>query len=292
MVVKTGFLVAAKKDILFFIVSILLFADQGLYAQNRADTSKTIQLASLEKKVSPAFITIPSNVIFPEILKGNEEQMMPYIEKFSIQKRAYLQKVYSKGKNYLPRVATTLKKYQLPEELKNLLALESEYNANAVSPAGAVGYWQIMDEMAADYGLRYSVQSGKAKYVSGKKNNIKDDRKDFTKSTNAVARFLRDRTKNFDENWLLVVASYNCGLGNVKKAIRKSGKINPNFWDIKKYLPGETRNYVMNFIALSVIFYNYTVFAANNMQFAPQTVMVPENAAPDLIKSLPGYPVL
>ncbi|MCW3089211.1 MAG: LysM repeat-containing protein [Ferruginibacter sp.] len=288
MVFKTGFLIATKKDILFFIFGILLFADQGLFAQDHTDTAKTFFVAALEKKEAASTVTIPSNVIFPEILKGNEAEMLPYIEKYSIEKRSYLKKMYTKGRNYFPRVATILKKYKLPDELKNLLALESEYDANAVSRAGAVGYWQIMDEMAVDYGLNV-VHSDKTKSATPAKQNRKDDRKDFTKATNAVARFLHDRKQNLDENWLLVVASYNCGLGNVKKAIRKSGKINPTFWDIKNYLPAETRSYVMNFITLSVIFSNYAMFAANKLNFAPQTIMVLDEDSRDAIKTMPGY---
>ena len=72
----------------------------------------------------------------------------------------------------------------------------------------------------------------------------------------------------------LVAASYNCGVGNVWNAMRQSGKANPSFWDIKNYLPAETRAYVMNFITLNVIFNNYEKFAKNTLTFAPEKVMI------------------
>jgi hypothetical protein len=72
-----------------------------------------------------------------------------------------------------------------------------------------------------------------------------------------------------------MVASYNWGIGNVRNAMKKTGKSNPDFWDIKKYLPSETRSYVMNFIALNVVFENYDKFMKNQMVFTPKTIEVP-----------------
>ncbi|MEO7767024.1 MAG: lytic transglycosylase domain-containing protein, partial [Ferruginibacter sp.] len=248
--------------------------NHNLLAQRQTDSTSIPLLASLEKNTEARYVVIKSNLVFPEILKGNEEEMLPYIEKYSSQKKEYIKKMYTKGKNYLPRVATVLKRYNLPEELKSLLALESEYNGNAVSKAGAVGYWQIMDEMARDYGMKYIVRGSNGGKTKKIKPASKDDRKDFVKATNTVARYLRDRKRNLDDNLLLVVASYNCGLGNVKKAIRKGCIANPTFWDIQKYLPAETKKYVMNFITLSVIFHNYEMFAANKLNFASQKILV------------------
>ena len=191
--------------------------------------------------------------------------------------------MYKKGKTIFPKVTKTFKKYNVPQEFKVLIALESAFNGNAVSGAGAVGYWQIMDEVAKEYGLKYIPQPtaeekklalkqkalkvpDTAKAVA-KKPTIKDERKNFARSTQTAARYLRDRCKNLNNNWLLVVASYNCGIGNVWDAMRKTGKTNPSFWDVKPYLPAETRNYVMNFIALNVVYHNYEKFAGNNLNF-------------------------
>jgi membrane-bound lytic murein transglycosylase D len=233
-----------------------------------------------------------SNVEFPDILKGNEEASIDYIEKFSVKRRDYLIRMYTKGKKLLPKAASILKKHNLPEELKILMILESAYNANAVSKAGAVGYWQFMDAAAKQYGLKYIPKEEKEEIIivkkvvrkKGRKITIEkkakikkditqrkgkkvDERTNFNKSTVAAARYLRDRRINLDDNWLLVVASYNWGIGNVWNAMEKCGKENPTFWDIKKYLPEETKAYVMNFITLNVIYKNYDNFLKNNMVF-------------------------
>ena len=98
------------------------------------------------------------------------------------------------------------------------------------------------------------------------------DRKNFIKSTYVAARYLRDRSRNLNSDWLLIAASYNCGVGNVWNAMERSRKKNPDFWDIKNYLPAETRAYVMNFITLNVIFKNYENFAKNHLYFKQVTI--------------------
>jgi hypothetical protein len=233
-------------------------------------------------------------VDFPEILKGNEAQSMEYIGRFSERRRDYLIRMYTRGKSLLPKAARILQKFNLPEELKVLLILESAYNANAVSKAGAVGYWQFMDAVAREYGLRYisrdaavtgtnsRKQRGKMKKaavkIAGKKQKGKavDDRTHFVKATHAAARYLCDRRRNLNGNWLLVVASYNCGVGNVWEAMQRSGKNNPGFWDIKKMLPAETQAYVMNFITLNVVYHNYEQFLRGTLDFRlPETATDP-----------------
>lgn len=125
-----------------------------------------------------------------------------------------------------------------------------------------------------------------------KKPVVKDDRKNFIKSTYAAARYLKDRTRNLDNDPLLVVASYNCGVGNVWEAMKKTGLSNPDFWDVKNYLPAETRSYVMNFIALNVIFHNYEKFVNNTLNFKDikiKTANTEANAATAMPVSLNEY---
>ncbi len=225
-----------------------------------------------------------ANVVYPAILNGNEAQSIGYIEKFSAARKEYLVRTFNRSKKLFPKAVNILKKYNIPEEFRVLLALESGFNANAVSPAGAVGYWQIMDEVAKEYGMKIAVKSpvklkkgkGKKETVSivsanhpkkSKKAVVADDRKNFIKSTHVAARYLRDRCRNLNNDWLLITASYNCGVGNVWNAMERSGKKSPTFWDIKNYLPAETRAYVMNFIALNVIFKNYEAFSKNDLCF-------------------------
>ncbi len=249
-------------------------------ALSSVDTTSKPLLAAANSKEKAGFITLEANVIFPDVLTGNEEETLQYIEKFATNRRAYLIRTYNRSKKYFPKVNAVLTKHNLPNELKVLLALESAFNGNAVSKAGAVGYWQIMDEVAKEYGLKYvpkqtaSAKIKQAKKTVAKKATVKttparDDRKNFTKSTYAAARYLKDRSRNLDNDLLLMVASYNCGVGNVWAAMKKTGKDDPDFWDVKAYLPSETQAYVMNFITLNVIFNNYENFESNNLLFTP-----------------------
>ena len=267
--------------ILFFTVVVT----GSLKANPFADTTKKKFLAATSAKENSEFIILEPNVVFPNVLTGNEEAALAYIEKFSENRRAYLIRTYVRSKKYFPKATAILKKYNLPQELKVLLALESAFNANAVSKAGAVGYWQIMDEVAKEYGLKYVAwekedkkkKDDKVKLVKVpvvKPVAIKDDRKNFNKSTYAAARYLKDRSRNLDNNLLLMVASYNCGVGNVWNAMKRTGKANPDFWDIKTYLPAETQTYVMNFITLNVVFSNYEKFTNNTLMFTPTKVKI------------------
>jgi Transglycosylase SLT domain len=255
--------------------------------QATTDSAFKPQYASLTSKTEAVYITKEANVVFPALLAGNEAEMMDYVENFSTKRRDYLIRTFNRGKRFFPKAVNILKKYHIPHELKVLLALESGFNGNAVSGAGAVGYWQIMDETAKQYGLRIVEQPTKEEKAAAakvkltpdslakiKKLQAKDERRNFNRSTHAAAKYLRDRCRNLNNNWLLIVASYNCGVGNVWEAMAKSGKSNPSFWDIKNFLPAETRNYVLNFITLNVIFNNYEKFAAGKLTFKPVQVKV------------------
>ncbi len=255
-------------------------------AQVKKDSTNKLLLAKLGKKEMPPIAIKEANVIYPDLLCGNEEQSLDYIENFSTNRRNYLIRTYNKGKTFFPKAVAILAKNNIPHEFKVLLALESAFNGNAVSRAGAVGYWQIMDEVAKEYGLKYARNMNaaqrrrelklaqaiaKKQHKKFKSPVMRDDRKNFDKATYAAARYLRDRCRNLDNDYLLVVASYNCGVGNVWNAMEKTGKVNPTFWDVKNYLPSETRSYVMNFIALNVIFNNYEKFVNNTLCFKPIT---------------------
>ena len=290
---------ALVKSVSIVGIGILLLGDTSSFAQTAPDSVHNPFLASNHKSALPHYIVRQANVVFPEILKGNEEEAMAYIEKFSVNRRDYIIRMFSKGKTFLPKATAILKKYQLPEELKVLLPLESAYNGNAVSKAGAVGYWQIMDEVAKEYGMQYvthltAAEKKKlaklqaAKKQKGKKVMVKkDDRMNFSVATHTAARYLRDRRRNLEDNWLLVVASYNCGVGNVWNAMARSGKENPTFWDIKNLLPAETRAYVLNFITLNVIFNNYEAFINKQLTFREEKILLPANLN-DLLLEVPS----
>jgi membrane-bound lytic murein transglycosylase D len=258
--------------------------------------SFTAMAQAQSKKMAVSSTLIP--VSYPEILKGNEASSLQYIEQFGKSRRNYIISMYKGGKKMLPQAAAILKKYRIPQEFKVLLILESAYNANAVSNAGAVGYWQIMDEVAKEYGMKYcdqitpiekrkleKINKVKADSLLVQTKQTPDDRKNFVKATQVAARYLADRKRNLNGNWLLMVASYNCGIGNVWEAMKKSGKKNPSFWDIKALLPAETQAYVLNFIALNVIFHQYDQFLKNQLAYTlpdtePQQDMAINNDCP------------
>lgn len=137
---------------------------------------------------------------------------------------------------YFPIFENILDSYGVPSELKYLVMIESAFNPKAVSRAGATGLWQFMYATGRTYDLRV--------------NSVVDDRRDPIKSTIAAAKFLRDLYHIYND-WSLVLAAYNCGPGNVNKAIKRSGK--NDFWELYNYLPKETRNYVPAYIAATYV---------------------------------------
>ncbi|MEO5685709.1 MAG: transglycosylase SLT domain-containing protein [Chitinophagaceae bacterium] len=142
------------------------------------------------------------------------------------------------GKPYFNVMDAILLSYNLPKELKYLAVIESRLHTSAVSWAGAVGPWQLMPATARVLGLKVTRQV--------------DERTNYIKSTHAASKYLNDLYDQFGD-WLLVIAAYNGGPGNVLKAIRKSGGSH-NFWDLQYYLPAESRNHVKKFIGTHYIF--------------------------------------
>ncbi|OWY24260.1 hypothetical protein C7N43_16385, partial [Sphingobacteriales bacterium UPWRP_1] len=156
-----------------------------------------------------------------------------YIELYTNRTPALSEKILSLSDIYFPIFEKTLRNNGLPLEFKYLPVTESALDATAVSRAGATGLWQLMSNTAK--GLRLTV------------NNYVDERRDPYKSTEAAVKYLKSMYNKYDD-WLLVIAAYNCGPGKVDEAIRRSGGIR-NYWLLYDYLPRETRNYVPAFIA-------------------------------------------
>jgi membrane-bound lytic murein transglycosylase D len=164
--------------------------------------------------------------------------------------RNYLQahnKTLNSVQNASPKpfsvIDNVLEKKQLPKELKYLAVIESALNHKAVSRAGAVGPWQLMESTARMMGLSV--------------NRNRDDRTDWYKSTTAATKYLELLYGQLDD-WLLVIAAYNSGPTPVQRAIERTGS--RNFWDIKEYLPRETQGHVLAFIATASIFENLSKF--------------------------------
>jgi membrane-bound lytic murein transglycosylase D len=142
---------------------------------------------------------------------------------------------------YHPLFEDALSRYGVPEELKYLTIVESAMNPMATSRAGAAGLWQFMYSTGKNYGLEV--------------NSLVDERRDTYKSTYAAAHFLSDLYKVFDD-WTLAIAAYNCGPGNINKAIARSGG-KRDFWEIYYFLPRETRGYIPAFIAATYVMNYY-----------------------------------
>ena len=139
-------------------------------------------------------------------------------------------RVIGLGNYYFPIFQETFNRYDIPEELRAMAVIESMLKFDAVSRVGAKGMWQFMYQTAKKYGLAI--------------NSFVDERLDPVKAVDAAARYLSDSYAIFGD-WQLAIASYNCGPGNVNKAIKRSGKT--DIWDIYYFLPRETRGYVPAF---------------------------------------------
>ncbi|MFZ9386282.1 MAG: lytic transglycosylase domain-containing protein [Chitinophagaceae bacterium] len=161
-----------------------------------------------------------------------------FVENYIARNRKGYESMKVWGEPYLNLMDQVLQEHGIPKELKYLAVIESGLKANALSPAGALGPWNFMPATARNYGL-----------VVGRS---RDERMDYFKSTHAAARMLTDLYSRFND-WLLVIAAYNGGPGNVEKAIRKSGG-SRDFWTLQYYLPGESMNHVKKFIATHYIF--------------------------------------
>lgn len=147
-------------------------------------------------------------------------------------KRQFIPAMLSLGDYYFPIIETVFDRYDIPLELKYLAVVESGLDPLATSSSGAKGLWQFMLVTAKAYGLEV--------------NSLVDERCDVYKSTVAVAKHLKDLYFLY-EDWLVAIAAYNAGIGNVNKALRRSGG-KRDFFGIYNYLPRQTRDYVPLFI--------------------------------------------
>ncbi|MFK7903580.1 MAG: transglycosylase SLT domain-containing protein [Chitinophagales bacterium] len=162
-----------------------------------------------------------------------------FIEVYTHRKRDVSSRILGKVNIYFPIIEKIFLEEGVPLDLKYLAATESALNQHAVSRAGAVGLWQFMPATGRENGLTV--------------NSYVDERIDPYKATKAAARFFKKLHRKYSD-WFLVIAAYNCGPGNVNKAMRRTG--GHNYWTIRRALPRETRGYVPSYIAC-VYFINY-----------------------------------
>lgn len=169
------------------------------------------------------------------------DAVQEYIDFFSKTERGrnFMDKTLYRSGKYFPIMRKILRNNSAPEELIYLSVQESGLDPKIVSRAGAVGLWQFMPATGYEFGL-YQDQ-------------YRDDRRDFEKATESAAKYLKSLHRTFDD-WYLAFAAYNAGPGRISGAISRAGS--KDYWSVRGYLPGETKNYVPSILALSFIFRN------------------------------------
>lgn len=230
--------------ICFFLLFIISLGAQGqekrIYMPSD-DQSAIDSLARIEQGIPTALMIDP--LLIQQRLKSIEGRIPlvynvhshQFVEYFAFKKAAFTQRMLEKRDLYFPLYEKYLKLYNLPDELKYLSLIESGLETKALSNKGAGGLWQFMPYTArGDFGLRVD--------------SFVDERFDPERATEAACKYMRQLYRIFGD-WHMVLAAYNTGPGNVKRAIRKCGA--NNFWGIYNCLPSQTRNYVPQYIAIT-----------------------------------------
>ncbi len=239
---------------------------EGLVLDEEADSSdynRQRYLSEDSTAVMPNVIPMFEQQVYIDRLKRMPTAIeMPwnsvvqkFIDRYSGRLRRSVSVMLGAQNFYMPIFEQALEVYDLPLELKYLPVIESALKPNAVSRVGATGLWQFM----VATGKRYSL----------KVNSMIDERRDPVKASYAAAHYLSDLYQIFGD-WALVIAAYNCGPGNIQKAIQRSGG-KKDYWEIYPYLPSETRGYVPAFIAANYIM---TYYCEHNI--SPMVATLPE----------------
>ena len=215
------------------------------YVQEAINTDSILYIAQGEPNYIPVYgdsihierisrMQCPFQLTYNDIVRG-------FIDVYTKKRRSQMEVMLGVSEYYFPIIEEIFDYYCLPLELKYLVVIESAFHPKAVSRAGATGLWQIMLSTGKQYKLEIST--------------FVDERRDPVKSTYAAAAFLRDLYAVYGD-WTLAMAAYNCGPGNVNKAIKRAGG-KTDYWDIYPYLPKETRGYVPAFIAVMYAFHHH-----------------------------------
>lgn len=213
---------------------------------------------------------VPDEVYIERLKKMNSFIQIPYndivrnyIIMYSEKMKQRMPYMLGLCKYYMPIFEETFDRHEIPVELKAMAIIESAMNPRAESRVGAKGMWQFMYHTAKSYGLHVD--------------SFVDERMDPVKSCEAAALYMYDAYKMFGD-WILAIASYNCGPGNVRKAIKRAGG-SREFWDIWPYLPRETRYYVPAFVGAL-----YTLEYYKEHGLKPESMVMPTGVDTLVIK--------
>ena len=228
--------------LLVLLTSFTSFAAEGPEIEQPADTSglqlpdSLVQARPIDPRIKMREIAIEENSENQIELEELHPLAVAFVRDYESKAGRLLDNMRDQVAPQLHLISSILEQYDLPAELQYLAIVESQLHTRARSRAGAVGPWQFMPATARNMGLKVN------KYV--------DERRDLAKSTHAAARYLKSLFAMY-EDWLLVLAAYNGGPGNVNSAIRRSGS--REFWELERFLPTESRNHVKKYIATHFI---------------------------------------
>ena len=238
-----------------------VLADYQFFISRANNIPENSSVSALREKLNIDIETNGvANITIPlELLNSTQipMQMNEYVERifsfFRNKGRKHFERWINLSGKYFPMMTTIFNEVGVPQELKYLAMCESGLNPNARSWAKAVGMWQFMKSTGKMYGLR--------------SNYWYDERRDFEKATRAAALHLKDLHTEYND-WYLAIAAYNSGSGNINRGIRKSGS--RDFWEMRKYLPRETRNYVPQYIGVTLMGLKPDLFGFNPNDLAPE----------------------
>jgi membrane-bound lytic murein transglycosylase D len=235
--------------------------------------------------VIQAPVSIYQNNIFKRRLDSIQHEVpldyngyvQAYIDNY-MRRRDEMGRMLGLSRYYFPIYEKAFHDAGIPDEIKYLSIVESALNPNAISRVGAAGPWQFMSETAKIYGLSMT------DYV--------DERRDPIQASAAAAAYLKDAYLQFGD-WLLAIASYNCGKSNVLHALEQTGT--HDYWSIRELLPAETRGYVPAFIAINYVMkyhkYHYIVPQTGNLAIVTDTVMVNKFVSLNRVAQALGMPL-
>lgn len=188
-----------------------------------------------------------------DVPESFKRRVAHYIRYFSTHEKGarFYRRAMNRGFHYLPMIREALKRKKLPPALAYLPVVESGFNPNARSRAGAVGMWQFMKSTARMYGLKITRR--------------RDDRKDPIKSTYAAAEYLNDLLAMFGlEDPFLGICAYNAGEGKILRALRKISYTERSFWTLvrKNLLRTETDDYIPQFMAVILMNHDPETYVA------------------------------